>query len=278
MADRNQLTYLLKLLDDNSPAVQEAVLAELSTYGSTLEEDLVRAGWRPIEGHASALHELIDEQRRIRLQKEWHSWFGLPDDTQKLETAMSLIADFQNGRAFTVSLTPLLDELSGECRSHHRYPDALGLATFLFESKQLAGAPENDYYNPLNSNLVSVIERKRGIPISLACIYILVGHRLGLDIRGCNFPGHFLALARTKGRTLVVDCYNGGRILTKEDLSGINASVSLKDIQNLECDATIIIARVLRNLINAYERTGDNSNVELLKGLLKNSVGRRNPS
>lgn len=278
MPDRNQLPYLLKLLDDNSPVVRQAVLEELSAYGPSLEEDLLRAGWRPPEGHPDPLRDLIEEQRRLWLRKEWHTWFGLPDDTQKLETAMSLIADFQNGRAFTVFLTPLLDELVGEYNSHHKRPDALALAVFLFETIALAGAPENDYYNPLNSNLVRVVERKQGIPISLTSIYILTGHRLGLDIRGCNFPGHFLALARTNGRTLVVDCYNGGRVLTKEDLAGINAGISLKDILGLECDATIIIARTVRNLIDAYERNGANLHAALMRDLLQKSVTEKDIS
>ncbi len=52
----------------------------------------------------------------------------------------------------------------------------------------LGGTETMDYGDPQNSNLVHVITRRAGLPISLACVYILVGQRMGLAIEGCNFP------------------------------------------------------------------------------------------
>ncbi|MGH2567190.1 MAG: transglutaminase-like domain-containing protein, partial [Bacteroidota bacterium] len=148
--------------------------------------------------------------------------------------------------------------------------DALALAHFLFKVRRLRGA-DSDYYNPINSNLIYVIEEKRGIPISLACVYILVGRRLKYDIEGINFPGHFLARAVSGKRSFIVDCYNGGRCLGEQEAVSWNNGppVPITDLLPLECDALTIIARVLRNLTNAYQQEGNVNNVELMTELLE---------
>ncbi|MBI1804326.1 MAG: hypothetical protein HY033_06425 [Ignavibacteriae bacterium] len=271
MADPRQLRHLLQLLDDDSPVVREMVLRELASFGSTLDRELKQQGVRSSDALRQQIHILLGDRRRNHLTTAWPEWFGVSDDKEKLEAALGLLADFLSERDDTPSVKSLLDKLAQEYESSNDTKNTKSLAHFLFNVKHLRGANEADYYNPQNTNLAYVIRERSGIPISLASIYILVGHRLGLSIEGCNFPGHFLAFASEEGQTFIVDCFKGGRFLKLDDFTRLDraARVSARDILQLQCNAETIVARVLRNLVNAYQRCGDEGNRKLMSRLLE---------
>ncbi len=270
MANPDNLPYLLKLLDDDSPVVQESVLMELSSFGPRLSKELARLKIPVSEDQHLRMTSLLQEFNARWLLSEWPAMLAMTADKERLEKAMTLIGQFQYGRGYPVPLATLLNELAKEFRHANHKQNPLALAYFLFQTKRLRGT-DSDYYNPLNSNLVYVIEERRGIPISLACIYILVGHRLGFDVEGINMPGHFLARAIFNKQSYVVDCFNGGRCMTENEAVSWNhgAPVPIADLLPLECDSTTIIARALRNLINAYQQENHEPNMRLMTELLQ---------
>jgi len=72
--------------------------------------------------------------------------------------------------------------------------------------------------DPQNADLIKVIDRRRGLPVSLGIIYIDIAHRMGLQAQGLNTPGHFL-LALGRGEyAKIVDPFNGGVVLSAEEL------------------------------------------------------------
>ncbi len=75
----------------------------------------------------------------------------------------------------------------------------------------------NDYYNPDNSYLHKVLSTRRGIPISLAVIYIELAQQVGLDVKGISFPGHFLMKLSVKSGEIILDPFNGAS-LSREDI------------------------------------------------------------
>jgi regulator of sirC expression with transglutaminase-like and TPR domain len=82
----------------------------------------------------------------------------------------------------------------------------------LFGERRFSGAAV-DYYDPRNSYLNDVIDRRRGIPITLAIVYLAVGHRLGQPVAGINSPGHFLV---RHGET-VLDAFDAGRVVPRAE-------------------------------------------------------------
>ena len=87
----------------------------------------------------------------------------------------------------------------------------------MFEEAGLRGN-RDDYYDPRNSFLNDVLDRGLGIPITLALIYMEVGRRLGFPLFGVGMPGHFLLKHYDiDGRETLVDCFNGGDILSPQD-------------------------------------------------------------
>ena len=123
----------------------------------------------------------------------------------------------------------------------------------------------DDYFDPRNSFLNEVMERRLGIPITLSLLYMEVGQRVGLPLHGVSFPGHFLVKLSVDGGDIVLDPFVGGASLSKEDLE-----FRLRGIYEVDDDldgalATLlapatkrdIIMRMLHNLKGIYMRNGD---------------------
>jgi len=93
------------------------------------------------------------------------------------------------------------------------------LNSLLFEEEGYRGNDE-DYYDPRNSYINDVMDRKLGIPISLSVLYLEVARRLSFPLAGVSFPGHFLIRHRSEERELLLDPFRQGEILLPGDLPG----------------------------------------------------------
>jgi regulator of sirC expression with transglutaminase-like and TPR domain len=270
MPKPDQLPHLVRLLDDESPLVQENVLRELSAFGPWLTHEISRMNIRLTTEERRTMAGKIADYNRQWLREHWNTWQRITDEKERLEAALSLLAEFQYGRGYPVQLSSLLDSIASDYASSATEENTLTLAEYLFKTLRLGGV-QRDFYNPYNSNLIYVIEAKRGIPLSLACVFMLVGRRRELRIEGCNFPGHFLAIAYYYEKKFVVDCFNGGQFLDQEDLLHLNAGgkIPLAELTQLECDADTMIARTLRNLSVAYKKTENAANAMLVEELLE---------
>lgn len=191
------------------------------------------------------------------------------DEFLRLEAAHDLIARFQYGNSFPIRLPVLLDQLAAECQEAFREPTAFQLAHYLFQSLPIRGDRQT-YYDPRNSNLVCCILERKGIPISLCCIYMLVGHRLGLEIGGLPLPGHFLARVQHGGEQYAVDCFDGGRFLSGHDLAALHRPVAdaIRSLLARPADTPSIVERVLHNLYRAYLREHREADAMLMIELL----------
>jgi len=91
------------------------------------------------------------------------------------------------------------------------------LNTTLFQEEGLRGN-RDDYYDPRNSFVNDVLDRRLGIPITLALIYMEVARSIGFPLLGVGMPGHFLLKHYDiEGRQVLIDAFNGGNILSMKD-------------------------------------------------------------
>lgn len=133
------------------------------------------------------------------------------------------------------------------------------LNTFLFTENGFA-PDTTDYYDPRNSFLNDVLDRRVGIPITLSILYMEIGRRVGLNIEGVSFPGHFLVRCPLRGGVVILDPYGKGISLGISDLQarlqqmyGGDAPSETKVASMLiAASKKEILARVLRNLKNIY--------------------------
>jgi len=122
------------------------------------------------------------------------------------------------------------------------------------------GGDHSEYYDPRNSYLNQVFERRLGNPISLAMVQMEVARRLGIPLDGVSFPGHFLVRLPVDDGMLVMDPFNGGRPLDVEELrerarSHLGGEVPDDHVLAQILDAAparAILMRMLRNLHGVY--------------------------
>lgn len=158
-----------------------------------------------------------------------------------------------------------LDELAREAEPWAEaggvFERVQGLSRFLFEHKGFAGN-RLSYGDPRNSFLNEVLERRLGIPITLSIVYLEVGRRLGLSLSGISFPGHFLVGALDDHVQLIVDPFEQGILLTREDLEArlersYGQPVRIPPAALQAATPRQILARMLRNLKGIYTAASD---------------------
>ncbi len=270
--DPRQLPHLLNLLDDENLEVQSAIIRHLVSFGPTLKTELSKLSPELVQSRTLALEKILLEHDREVLLQKWPSWDDPLLDLEKLEKALSLLANFQSGLKFrymSQTIGELLDGLAREYLVWSQQNTPLELAGFLFTVQGFSGA-KTDYYNPQCSNLLYVLNEKRGLPISLSCVYMLVGARLGFAIEGYNAPGHFMAKIVMKGKIFLVDCFNGGKIISEGDVVRL-AEMGTAPEDNIPAPAPAlhIVRRVLNNLINAYQSQGESGHQQLMIDLYR---------
>ena len=129
----------------------------------------------------------------------------------------------------------------------------------LFEEEKLSGNVE-DYYNPHNSYVPSVIETRHGLPITLSLIYTAAARRLGLKAVGINAPMHFMAGVEVEGAMLMVDPFFGGRAVTRAEAIERLEQMTRSRIANRDGLFPVAtpqqwLRRMLANLQNVFQET-----------------------
>jgi regulator of sirC expression with transglutaminase-like and TPR domain len=147
----------------------------------------------------------------------------LPDEAIDLAQASLLIAreeypDLEVGR-YLARLDEIGEAIRRRLRGGEGFASQIAhLNRMLFEEMGFRGNRE-EYFDPRNSFLNEVIDRRVGIPISLSAVYLEVGRRIGCPLAGVSFPGHFLVryMGRDAAAEVLIDPFNRGRILNEEE-------------------------------------------------------------
>lgn len=191
-----------------------------------------------------------------------------PDERIDLAHAALLIAVNVHPNLDVDACLRRLDALADALRA--RLPDNLpaidrigALNRFLFHEQGFR-ANVDDYYDPRNSCLNDVLDRKVGIPITLSLIYMEVGRRIGLSLQGVGFPGHFLVRCALSEGLLVLDPFDGGRSLGIDELRRRLEELLHRDVAPGDVAAYLagaspreMLARMLRNLKAIYTERQD---------------------
>lgn len=199
----------------------------------------------------------------------WQDIVDAPRDKFDLAQAALIIAGDEYPHLDVATYLQRIDDLAQTLRGRLR-PDISPADTlpmlnhYLFDELGYAGNSD-DYYDPRNSYLNDVIDRKLGIPITLSVLYIEVGRRLGLPLAGVSFPGHFLVKCSLRDGAVVLDAYARGASLGIKDLqkrlrvlSGGRevAPEAVMRMLNTAPPAEIVV-RMLRNLKAIHVERGE---------------------
>ncbi len=132
-------------------------------------------------------------------------------------------------------------------------------------------ANTKNFHSPANSMINAVLESKRGNPISLCSVYLLITQKLNLPVYGVNLPNLFILTYQTDTVGFYINCFNKGLIFSKEDIDSYldQLQIGPQDIFYKPCNHLDIILRCFRNLVVAFEKIGDYSKSDEVKIILR---------
>jgi regulator of sirC expression with transglutaminase-like and TPR domain len=190
-----------------------------------------------------------------------------PEKDIELDVASLLIAEWEYEGLDVSRYVSLLDDFGERVQQarQERQDEAFGeiraLNRTLFHELGFRGN-QDDYYDPRNSFLHQVMERRTGIPITLSVLYMEVARRAGVRVDGISFPGHFLVRYDQGASSVIIDPFRMGMTLDAADLGAL-----LKRARGPEAELTVdalapaskreILLRMLTNLAHIYRERGD---------------------
>ena len=187
----------------------------------------------------------------------WRELLARPDDRVPLDEAALLISATANPDLDVAAQLQRLDALAAEVDQ----PGAAGVCRLLFERHGLAGDTDT-YDDPQNSYLDRVLDRRKGIPITLSVLLVEVGRRCGVPLAGVGLPGHFVVRDPAGPPDELIDAFGGGRRLDRaatEALVRAAAGPAARVTPDLVAPVgpKAVLARLLANLDASFERRGD---------------------
>ena len=254
----SELDALIHLLDDPSPEVQRAVHSRLGELGRDVLPRLHLAQKTAAEPLRTRIAEASHNLHVSLVVQAWSSLMEQP--APDLERGAFLLALYRypdlDIPAYRAQLDDLAEQVRPRVRELQGFERSETLTRFMFDEWGFLG-DHQEYYDPDNSYINRVIDRRRGIPIGLSVVYLLLAKRLGLPIFGVNMPAHFVVKYEDEENEIFLDLFNGGVPFTKE--AGVR---SLKKVgippQPQYFDAARpndILLRMVRNLVHIARDT-----------------------
>jgi regulator of sirC expression with transglutaminase-like and TPR domain len=271
--DKNEFKALVSLLEDEDEEVNRHVEGKIMSLGSEvipfLEEQWENSFDPEIQ---RKIEDMIHTLQFSQLKERFRAWKD--KEGQSLLEGMWLISLYQYPDTELDDLNKEIEQIYYDIwvelkEDLHPYDQIKILNGALF-SKLKFRANTKNFHSPNNSFLKSVLESKKGNPISLSVVYMLVAEKLGLPIYGVNLPNLFIITYKTKDLQFYVNAFNRGLIFSKKDIDNYLSNLNLtpKPIYYEPCSNEDIIKRILRNLIMAFEKLGEHHKAEEIKELL----------
>ncbi len=271
-----KIEALIRLLGDPDEKVARTVRKHFFDMGSDALPLLRRAGDDPNPLIRERARGIVQEVQHRTVDATFQAFAARPDealDLEDLEEGAFLIARTEHPDLDIPAYRRRLDEMAVAIgrrlpnREAGRDPEAVvqTVSDSLFVEEGFSGNTEQ-YYDPDNSYLNRVLDRKTGIPITLSLLYILLGRRLGLPFEGVGMPSHFIVKYEAPGARLFLDPFSGGRLLTIEECNRflVNAGYGLKEEYLAAARPREVLSRMIRNLVFIYTRLADPSRIARL--------------
>ena len=269
----NEIKALISLLDDEDKQIASHVEEKLLSLGSEAipflehewENNLNPAVQNRIE---DMIHKLQYELLSDRL-KEWYA--GTEHD---LLTGMWIIATYQYPDLELSKLKQEFEQIYYETWLEFRndlFPiDRIKIINNILFNKLKFGANTKNFHSPGNSMLNVVLESRRGNPITLSIIYMLVAQKLKMPISGVNLPNLFVLLYKDETQQLYINPFNKGLIFSRQDIENYIKELHLAPQPSFfePCTHIEIVRRSLRNLVMSFEKMGEHHKAEEVKLLL----------
>ena len=267
-----QRSALAGLMDDPSPTVRAALLGEFTRHGRESVEllrTLLRQPNRVLALHAAWF------LRELNFTDPVGEFRGfIRSLNYELESGALLLSRTVNPDLDVGACCTQLDSLAARCRELIAEPATARekcrvLNRVLFHEFGLHGNTEH-YTDPLNSYLDQVLARRKGIPISLSIVYLLVAERVGLQLEAVALPGHFMVGCYEESVPFFIDPFNAGVFLSAgEAFQLMREAGGPADVTDLApTPVREVLCRCCRNLANHYQAAHATAQARLFAGFV----------
>ncbi len=263
---------ILSLLDDESPPVRDAMVKLFEVFPAEGRTLLKKIGHQ-----ANGIHAKHAKELQVKL-----GWTDGKEDfldfirsrRYELETGWSLLDRTVNPAADSVQSSLQLDQLADRVRELIANPIdsrqiCIVINRVLFHECGYRGARQN-FEEPENSFLHLVLEKKRGLPITLSLIYLLVARRVGFELEPIGLPGRFMVGCFAGDIPFYIDVWAGGKIIDLEDM-GSYLGISMEESSGsilLPVTVSEMLTRGCRNLVHHYRLKGKKEEAEMFSSFI----------
>lgn len=283
MANGNSLQALIALMDDPDEQVYAHVRDRVLEIGPAAIQEL-QTSWEESDFgllFQSRIENLIHEIQFEQCKTELTSWYA--SSTKDLLKGALIVAKYQYPGLEEKSVVDFIERMRRDCwleinPNMTAFEAVRIINKVIFDQYGFVGNSKN-YNSSSNSYINTVIEARKGNPLSLSLIYSIIAQKLELPIYGVNLPNHFiLAYMDNNGTNLFmsngneygvlfyINTFSKGSIFQKEDIQQFLQSIQVaQDASHFQpCSNSDIIRRMLTNLIAAFQQVGSQEKVNEL--------------
>ncbi|MDP4657508.1 MAG: transglutaminase-like domain-containing protein [Algoriphagus sp.] len=274
MLSPSQLDALISLLDDSDWEVKQHVREKLIGLGAAVIpvlEQKWEESFNPIL--QKELEDLVHDLQFGLVKQRLTDWKA--SQNQDLLDGLWILNTYQYPDLERETLKAAIHQLYVEAWTHFS-PDLQPLDQVkilnhvFFKQLQFSGNTKN-FHSPSNSMLSAVLESKKGNPISLCSIYLLVSQKLGLPIYGVNLPNLFVLIYQQGETNFYINAFNKGLVFSKKEIQNFLEQLKIDPLPVYfePCTNLAIVLRFLKNLATAFEHLGESSKLGEVKELLE---------
>jgi regulator of sirC expression with transglutaminase-like and TPR domain len=286
---KKEVNALVRLLDDPDESVYSHVKNRFMSLGPPVIPHLENA-WESAYDIIlqKRIEQLIHDIQFEILQKEFKNW--ALNESEDLLKGLLLVARYQYPELDEDKIRKQIKQITQDVWLDLN-EDLTALEKInvinhiIFDVHNFNGSSINTYYSPQNSFFNNLLETKKGNPVMLSCLYILIAHELKIPIYGVNLPEHFICAYLDEDKNLMnlsdeestkqhilfyINPFRKGIIFQHSDIDEFIKQLKLEPKASFygPCSHVDIVVRVIRNLIFSYEKLGHTDKINELNALL----------
>jgi regulator of sirC expression with transglutaminase-like and TPR domain len=254
-----QRAALLNLLADDDPGVYQTVRKKILSFGPQAADWLRPHTLSRDPTLRRRAQEIVRHFDRQSADDRFLGFCLKHGEEFELEQGAWLLSHTQYPDINIEAYKALLDSYAGDLRERldmggEPKQTLAKINDYLFRELGFAGNEDN-YYDPENSYLNCVLDRRTGNPINMCLLYILLARRLRLPMAGIGLPGHFICRYQSSSGEIYIDAFNRGKFLTKADCVQylVHGNYSLRDDYLSPVTPRKMLLRICGNLHQIYQ-------------------------
>jgi regulator of sirC expression with transglutaminase-like and TPR domain len=268
-----ELNALVSLLDDSDLEVRMHVRDRIISLGGDIIPFLEKKWENSFNPDIQKeIEEMVHDLQFSQLKQRLEDWRNTED--RDLLTGLWIINTYQYPDIEFEKLNADMHQIYFEVWTSFSndlkpYDQIRTINNVLFNTLRFAANTKN-FHSPANSMLSSVLDSKRGNPLTLCSIYLLVARKLGLAIYGVNLPNLFVLTYKTVDFNFYINAFNKGLIFGKKDVVSYLEHLKIEPREEYfePCSHLAIILRMLRNLGQSFEKLGEQDKVLEINALI----------